>query len=562
MADKAITELVAAEDITASDLFVLQQDNTAKKLPGQVLLNWLTKAADGHGGIKSIEKLSTNVLVDIYRITLADTTTFDFVVNNGRGISSIVKAGTSGLVDTYRISYNDGTTSTFSVSNGAKGDKGDNAYIWVKYASQEPTAGSHSFGDIPDAWIGVYFGTESTAPTDWQQYRWYQWKGDKGDTGEPATLISSQVTYQSGDSGTIIPSGSWSESIPPVAPGKHLWTREITQFNTGSPITKYSVARFGIDGTGAVSSVAGVAPDENGNVSLDAASVKALALSGGIMEGPINMNGQTLSGLNAPKRDDEPATKGYADNLKPDLTGYATENYVKDAVKNAVNYNYVDNSDFTQFIAQAGIGGKHGNQAYAGDRWILDSGTVTGDAREDGNGYTNIELTGTIRQIVANAPDAGTAFIEMVSGTATISYANGEITITSNGGVIRNVLLCEDQYTESNRPKHQPKGYGAELAECFRYYVTVKSYLTSVNVGGLGTIVEITCPTEMRVFPSVILNEAGAQIYDTTTGWATCTVGSAAQRAISTYSFILEIDSTKIGLPYLARGIVALSADL
>ena len=78
MADKAITELVAAEDIGATDLFVLQQNNTAKKLPGQVLLNWLTRAADGHGGIQSIVKKSTSGLVDTYRITLADTTTFDF----------------------------------------------------------------------------------------------------------------------------------------------------------------------------------------------------------------------------------------------------------------------------------------------------------------------------------------------------------------------------------------------------------------------------------------------------------------------------------------------------
>ena len=505
MADKAITELVAAEQITASDLFVLQQNDTAKKLPGQVLLNWLTAAADGHGGIKSIEKLKTNILADTYRITLADTTTFDFVVNNGRGISSIVKASTSGLVDTYRINYNDGTTSTFSVSNGAKGDKGDNAYIWVKYASQEPTAGSHSFGDIPDAWIGVYFGTASTAPTDWQQYRWYQWKGDKGDTGSPATLTSAEITYQVGDSGTVIPSGSWTTSIPAVTPGRYLWTRQVIRFNTGSPITSYSVSRFGIDGTGAVSSVAGVAPDENGNVPLSAASVKALSISGGTMEGPINMSGKTLFGLSTPKNDDEPATKGYADNLKPDLTGYATENYVKDAVKNAVHYNCVDNSDFTQFIAQAGIGGKHGNQAYAGDRWILDSGTVTGDAREDGNGYNNITLNGTIRQIVDNAPDVGTAAIEMVAGTAQISYANGEIIVTSNGGVINNVRLFKGSYTADNLPAYQPNGYAAELLKCKRYFLRFRSYEPVGNgvigyAGGVDVLIPLAVP--MRVAPS------------------------------------------------------------
>lgn len=315
MADKAISELVAAEQITASDVFVLEQSGTAKKLTGQVLLNWLTKAADGHGGIKSIEKIGTNVLADTYRITLADTTTFDFVVTNGRGVSSISKTGTSGLVDTYRISYNDGSSGTFTVTNGAKGDKGDNAYIWIKYASQQPTASSHSFGDVPDDWIGIYSGTSSTAPTDWQQYKWFEIKGEKGDKGDAATLVSSQITYQAGTSGTVIPSGSWSTTIPSVPQGQFLWTREITQFNTGNPITRYSVSRFGLDGTGAVSSVCGVSPDANGNVVLDASSVGALSTKGGTMEGSINMNGQKITGLNSPAGNDEPATKKYADDI-------------------------------------------------------------------------------------------------------------------------------------------------------------------------------------------------------------------------------------------------------
>ena len=275
MADKSIDQLNAAEKIYATDLFVLQQSGSAKKLTGQVLLNWLTAAADGHGGIQSIEKLSTNILADTYRITLADTTTFDFVVNNGRGITSISKTSTSGLVDTYTISYNNGTTSKFTVTNGAKGDKGDNAYIWIKYASQEPTESSHSMGDIPDDWIGIYSGNSSTAPTDWKQYKWFQIKGEKGDTGIPATILSRSVTYQVGDSGTVVPSGSWLANVPSVPQGKYLWTRTVVQFNTGDPITWYSVAYAGINGTGAVSTVAGISPDETGNVSLTAENVGA-----------------------------------------------------------------------------------------------------------------------------------------------------------------------------------------------------------------------------------------------------------------------------------------------
>ena len=313
MADKSIDQLNEAEKIYATDLFVLQQSGTTKKLTGQILLNWLTDAADGHGGIQSIAKLSTSGLVDTYRITLADTTTFDFVVNNGRSITGISKTGTSGLVDTYTISYNNGTTSKFTVTNGAKGDKGDNAYIWIKYASQKPTESSHSMGDIPDDWIGIYSGNASTAPTDWRQYKWFQIKGEKGDTGSPATLVTKSVTYQVGDSGTIIPSGSWVSSIPVVSQGKYLWTKTELQFNTGDPIVSYSVSRMGIDGSGAVSTVAGVSPDVNGNVALTAADVGALAVSGGDMGGPISMGGNKVTELGTPTDSGDAATKGYVD---------------------------------------------------------------------------------------------------------------------------------------------------------------------------------------------------------------------------------------------------------
>ena len=275
MADKAISELINAEVITATDMFVLEQNGTAKQLTGQVLLNWLTAAADGHGGISSIAKVGTEGLVDTYRITLADTTIFDFMVSNGRGINSINKTSTSGLVDTYTIAYNDGTSSAFTVTNGAKGDQGDNTYTWIKYASQEPTEASHSFGDLPDSWIGIYWGSEDTAPTDYTKYQWYNIKGDKGDTGAPATLVSSVVSYQASDSGTVTPSGSWYSNVPTVDQGQYLWTRVVTTFNTGNPIVSYSVARMGRDGEGAVATVAGVGPDPTGNIPVTAADVGA-----------------------------------------------------------------------------------------------------------------------------------------------------------------------------------------------------------------------------------------------------------------------------------------------
>ena len=41
MADKSVGELISAQSVTPTDLFVLEQNGTAKKLTGQILLNWL-----------------------------------------------------------------------------------------------------------------------------------------------------------------------------------------------------------------------------------------------------------------------------------------------------------------------------------------------------------------------------------------------------------------------------------------------------------------------------------------------------------------------------------------
>lgn len=482
MADQSISELISATQIQDTDLFLLEQGGDAKSLAGRVLLNWLTAAADGHGGIQSIAKLSSSGLTDTYRITLADTTTVDFTVTNGRGIRSIAKSGSSGLVDTYQVSYTDGSSSTLTVTNGAKGDKGDNAYTWIKYASQQPTAASHSMGDIPDTWMGIYTGTLAEAPTDWKQYKWYKIKGEKGDIGIPATLVSTEIVYQSSDSGTIIPSGAWSTSVPVVAQGKYLWKRTTRKFNSGEPEVSYDVNRMGMDGSGSVSSVAGVSPDTTGNVTLTAADVGALAVSGGEMTGELRMKGQPISGLNDPTEDTQAARKRYVDA----------------SVRKAAPRNWLDNSDFTNLIAQAGISGKHGSVVYAADRWKLTSGTVTYTA---GTGLT---LTGTITQVLERAPTGGSCFVGMVSGTATIALDGNTITITSSGGVIKWAALYEGTYTKDTLPEYQPKDIAQERIACQRFFARADAWRPIYGYASWDGEISLflPTPTEMRISPT------------------------------------------------------------
>lgn len=170
-------------------------------------------------------------------------------------------------------------------------------------------------------------------------------------------------------------------------------------------------------------------------------------------------------------------------------------------------YNYIHNANFSRFVAQVGIGGKHGNQAYAGDRWILDSGTVTGEANADGEGYSNITLNGTIRQIVANAPAVATPGIEMISGTATITYANGAVTVTSSGGVIGFVKLFEGEYTADNMPKGQPRGYAEELLLCQAVYFCASGYTAWTGYKSSKLYGFIAIPAQMRITPSVTATE-------------------------------------------------------
>lgn len=326
--DKPISELIEALSVLDEDLYVLEQGGEAKKLKWSTFIKFAVARLDGHGGIQSVTKTGTSGLADTHTITLADGTTYDIVTKNGRGISGLSKTSTSGLVDTYTITYNDGTTGTITVTNGEKGEPGDNVYTWIKYASQEPTESSHSMGDIPDEWRGEYNGPLASPPTDWKLYKWYKMKGAKGDTGDAAALVNKSVTYQVGDSGSIIPSGAWVSSVPVVSPGKYLWTKIELQFNTGDPIVSYSVSRMGIDGSGAVSTVCGVSPDDTGNVPLTAADVGALPSAGGDMTGPINMNGQPISGLNAPTENTQAANKGYVDDAKAEAKSYTDSKHI------------------------------------------------------------------------------------------------------------------------------------------------------------------------------------------------------------------------------------------
>lgn len=73
---------------------------------------------------------------------------------------------------------------------------------------------------------------------------------DRANSGEfdGRGVASTTVEYQASTSGTTVPTGTWSPTIPTVAQGSYLWTRTTTNYTSGSPTVGYSVARMGVNG--------------------------------------------------------------------------------------------------------------------------------------------------------------------------------------------------------------------------------------------------------------------------------------------------------------------------
>ena len=67
--------------------------------------------------------------------------------------------------------------------------------------------------------------------------------------------------------------------------------------------------------------------------------------------------------------------------------------------------------------------------------------------------------------------------------------------------------LYEGNYTADTLPPYVPKGYGAELAECQRYFYKMKSYWKWVSAGicesSTKAYIPIVLPREMRIVPTV-----------------------------------------------------------
>ena len=125
-------------------------------------------------------------------------------------LSTVYKQYTTQIVSTATV---DGGTLSFSFSNAS--------------------------GDIAITNVKLEKGTKAT--------EWTPHPDDLvGDTGKG--IKSTAITYQASTSGTTVPTGTWSGSIPTVSAGQYLWVRTIFSYSDNTTSTIYSVSRMGANG--------------------------------------------------------------------------------------------------------------------------------------------------------------------------------------------------------------------------------------------------------------------------------------------------------------------------
>ena len=169
-------------------------------------------------------------------------------------------------------------------------------------------------------------------------------------------------------------------------------------------------------------------------------------------------------------------------------------------IKKAAPRNLLDNTDWINLVNQRGVTNESIPNRIFIDRWLFDRSKETGayslgtDGITFGAGtwlkqflpYTQSQMDGKTFTVVIWLAD-GTVWLKSLVFTAQDSYVSApwsgqgigtyfnrsywSVTLANVPDcTIKYVALYEGEYTIDTLPEYQPKGYGAELAECQRYY--------------------------------------------------------------------------------------------
>ena len=281
------------------------------------------------------------------------------------------------------------------------------------------------------------------------------------------------------------------------------------------------------------------------------------------------------------------------------LGGKAPEYYIQPR-------NLLDNSDFTNPVNQRGNGSYSGDFIYTIDRWQSGDGTLNMDIQNDGvkiysgSGtlppyiFQRLEKlrAGTYTFAARFHNNTGIAAISNKltdAGLINVPSSNNEnetlilsFTVTedmsANDGYFRLqggtnetsvtwdwAALYEGSYTAETLPPYVPKGYAAELAECQRYYLSVRgNWNIGIALSGMGNLV-LDIPTNIKMIrtPNVIL-AAKTEAWHPSYSWFDISYNgiqwvAPVYRIMFTWKDSLASNISDL---ILVNGVIGLSADL
>lgn len=233
--------------------------------------------------------------------------------------------------------------------------------------------------------------------------------------------------------------------------------------------------------------------------------------------------------------------------------------------------NLLDNSDFRNPVNQRGASSYKG-AVYSIDRWRSwqSASVITLN-----DGY--ITHTETLYQYVSGLEldkiytfAIGTSDGNTYCVTATprggvwqygigISYDSSEnvpyVAINQDRPNVVWAALYEGEYTADTLPTYVPKGYGAELAECMRYYQKFDFDLSKIGVNatkGYPERIPVRLSVPMRIVPTVTLSKS----------WSSALSGNATTGYVTKDGFCFCIIATGTSAYVEWHGSIACSADL
>ena len=211
----------------------LTQQEVFNKLTNNGVAKGLYLTADNELYINATY-IKTGIITDNIGNNYWNLATGEFRLSSTATVGGNAIATKNNTISNVDVEYASGTSNTTPPETGWSTNSPewqDNRYIWQRTVT--------TMAD----------GTQNISePTCIQ--------GAAGASGESTTIISNTVDYAISDSGTV-PPNDWLESIPPLQPGKYLWTRTVTEYSDGESSIAYGVSYQGENGTNGTDGING-----------------------------------------------------------------------------------------------------------------------------------------------------------------------------------------------------------------------------------------------------------------------------------------------------------------